>query len=206
HMPRIAYRYIKFRPEKLAIIEQANAIIREWHALGYDLTLRQLYYQFIAHDYFPDSWIDPVYNRRNGLSPDTKNTMKNYKKLGGILNEARYGGLLDWTHITDRTRNLRNLPHWDSPSDILGAVADQFRLDKWLLQPYYVEVWVEKDALIGIVEQACQPLDVPHFSCRGYTSSSELWGAGQRLRKAADTNDRKPVVIHLGDHDPSGKD
>ena len=46
-----------------------------------------------------------------------------------------------------------------------------YLLDKWKDQPNYVEVWVEKDALVDVVGQACEPLDVPFFSCRGYTSS-----------------------------------
>ena len=54
-------------------------------------------------------------------------------------------------------------------------------LNKWDGQPNYVEVWVEKDALVDIVGQACIPLDTPYFSCRGYTSQSEMWSAAQRF-------------------------
>lgn len=77
-------------------------------------------------------------------------------------------------------------------------------LDRWKDQPNYVEVWVEKDALIGIVSQVCKSLDVPHFSCRGYTSQSEMWGAAQRFIQQDERESR--VIIHLGDHDPSGID
>lgn len=77
-------------------------------------------------------------------------------------------------------------------------------LDRWKNQPNYVEVWVEKDALIGIVSQVCRKLDVPHFSCRGYTSQSEMWSAAQRFIRQEDKESR--TIIHLGDHDPSGID
>ena len=77
-------------------------------------------------------------------------------------------------------------------------------LDRWKDQPNYVEVWVEKDALIGIISQVCKSLDVPHFSCRGYTSQSEMWGAAQRFIQQDERESR--VIIHLGDHDPSGID
>ena len=64
---------------------------------------------------------------------------------------------------------------------------------------------MEKDALIGIVEQISDKLDVACFSCRGCTSQSELWGAAMRLKRRCDAG-RHAVLLHLGDHDPSGKD
>ena len=64
----------------------------------------------------------------------------------------------------------------------MGAVAQQFRIDKWANQPYRPEVWIEKDALSGVVEGICTELDVPFFSCRGYTSQSEMWAGAMRLK------------------------
>ena len=63
---------------------------------------------------------------------------------------------------------------------------------------------MEKDALIGIVQQIASTLDVPCFSCRGYVSASEMWSAAQRFI-GQDHRERR-VILHLGDHDPSGKD
>ena len=79
-----------------------------------------------------------------------------------------------------------------------------YLLDKWEGQPNYVEVWVEKDALVDIVGQACQPIDTPYFSCRGYTSQSEMWTAARRFLRQNQREGR--YIIHLGDHDPSGID
>jgi hypothetical protein len=91
------------------------------------------------------------------------------------------------------------------PAQIVEAAAKGFNTDKWADQEHRVEVWIEKDALIGVLQRACPALDVPYFSCRGYTSQSEVWGAAQRLRKHID-NGQKVTIIHLGDHDPSGID
>jgi len=66
-------------------------------------------------------------------------------------------------------------------------------------------VWIEKDALVGVIERICAELDVPYFSCRGYTSQSEMWAASRRLADYMDDG-QQPVILHLGDHDPSGKD
>ncbi len=185
-MPRICYVPKAFSATSLGLIERANTICAAYAAQGYDLTLRQLYYQFVAR-----GWI--------------ANKDSEYKRLGVIVNDARLAGLIDWRHVVDRTRNLRSLSHWSDPAEIVRGAAYSFRTDLWASQPFRPEVWVEKDALIGVVARACERQDVAYFSCRGYTSQSELWGAAQRLERHADAG-QTPVIIHLGDHDPSGID
>jgi len=154
--------------------------------MGYDLTLRQVYYQLVARDVIP-------------------NNERSYKNLGSLISDGRMAGLIDWEAIIDRTRNLRKNSHWDSPSDIIQTAANQFAFDKWQGQENYLEVWVEKDALVGVVGQICERLDVPYFSCRGYVSQSEMWSAARRLERFANLG-KDLIIIHLGDHDPSGRD
>ena len=176
----------KFAHSSLAIIEQANAIIADYAAQGFRLTLRQLYYQFVARDLIA-------------------NTQRSYKRLGNIISEARLAGLVDWDAIEDRTRNLATNPHWRDPASIIAAAADSFRIDKWADQDNRVEVWIEKEALIGVVERICRRLDVDFFACRGYVSQSEQWAAGKRFAEYRERG-QEVVVLHLGDHDPSGID
>lgn len=185
-MPKVCYRPKKFFADRKEKIDKANAIIEEYRAQGFELTLRQLYYQFVSRDIIA-------------------NNQKEYKNLGDIINDARLAGLIDWEAIVDRTRNLQSLAHWKNPSEIIDACARQFRLDKWSDQPYRVECWIEKDALVGVIEGICNELDIAYFSCRGYTSQSEMWVAAQRLRRYRDGG-QLPLVLHLGDHDPSGLD
>lgn len=185
-MPKVKYEDVKLSPSTRAVIEQANGIIETYAAQGYDLTLRQLYYQFVSRDLIP--------NRQN-----------EYKRLGDIVSKGRRAGLIDWTAIVDRTRNLQGVSTWDSPSQIVEAVAAQFKYDLWEDQPYYVEVWFEKDALMGVFDRAANPLRIPFFSCRGYTSDSEVWGAAQRLARKT-RGGQNVVILHFGDHDPSGLD
>ena len=185
-MPKIKYKNVRFSSSSRALIEKANEIIESYKGQGFDLTLRQLYYQFVSRDIIA-------------------NTQKEYKRIGAVINDARLAGLIDWDSIVDRTRNLQKNPHWDSPSEIVESCAEQYREDLWAGQDHRVEVWIEKDALSGVISGICTELDTPYFSCRGYTSQSEMWGAAQRLRSYA-TRGQTPVIIHLGDHDPSGKD
>ncbi|MCP4985516.1 MAG: hypothetical protein GY928_05415 [Colwellia sp.] len=77
--------------------------------------------------------------------------------------------------------------------------------DYWEPQDYYIEVWVEKEALGNVVERACDPLKTPFLSCKGYLSASEAYDAGKRFEKAL-CKGKKCKLIHLGDHDSSGID
>lgn len=185
-MSKIWYVDKGFSIESLQLIDVANDIIKEYQAAGYDLTLRQLYYQFVARDYLP-------------------NHQKSYDKLGTLINNARLAGLVDWNAIVDRTRNVVFQSHWDSPEDILQGAAHSFAVDKWAGQEYRVEVWIEKEALAGVLQAVCPGLDVPYFSCRGYVSQSEQWRAAMRLKGYAEAG-QIPYIVHLGDHDPSGID
>ena len=182
---KIKYKDISFREKSLELIGLVNKVINEYSNQGYELTLRQAYYQLVARGYI-------------------ENNERSYKNIGNLINDGRLAGLIDWYAITDRTRNLRRNSHWDKPAEVIESARYSFLLDKWKNQPNYVEVWVEKDALVDIVAKACKPLDVPFFSCRGYTSQSEMWSAAQRFLYKKHKEGR--YIIHLGDHDPSGID
>jgi hypothetical protein len=185
-MPSITYKPKRFTADSEAIIAKADEICTAYMAQGYTLTLRQLYYQFVAR----------------GL---LANTEKNYDKLGSLVNDARLAGLIDWDAIEDRTRHLRKLADWASPKDIIEACFTQFRYDRWQHQPTRVEVWIEKDALVGVIEGICNRYRVPYFACRGYSSQSEQWRAGRRFLGYRQGG-QDVLVLHLGDHDPSGID
>lgn len=185
-MPRIAYTETRFKPASLDLIRTAEAICADYARQGFDLTLRQLYYQFVARGHLA-------------------NKQTEYKRLGSLINDARLAGLIDWNYIVDRTRNLRGLSHWDNPESVIQSAAYGYRTERWADQPHRVEVWIEKDALVGVIAGACERNDVDYFSCRGYTSQSELWGAARRMSRY-ERDGQKPIIIHLGDHDPSGVD
>lgn len=206
NMPTICYVPKTFTEAHGAIITQANEIIDKYERQGFSLTLRQLYYQFVVTDAFPEDRRWKWTGSRWVKAPDgTKNATPNYKWFGLLVADARNAGKIDWNAIEDRTRGIRGNPHWDSPAEILESCAADFRYDLWEDQDHRIEVWIEKDALIGVFEPVCQELDVPVFSCRGYTSQSEAWVAGRRLRTWL-AHGQTPVILHFGDHDPSGID
>lgn len=180
------YEPRKFGAAALAMIDSVNTIISEYEPRGMNVTVRQIYYQLV----------------QRGM---IANKQANYDKVQGIINDGRMAGRISWTAIEDRTRNLRGVDTYTGPAQALRSAATNYRADLWRDQPIRPEVWIEKDALVGVIDGICSRLRVDFYSCRGYNSQSEQWRAGRRFAGYYGKGQR-PVVLHLGDHDPSGLD
>lgn len=177
----------RFNKGTLARIALANAILEDLASQGYRISLRQLYYQLVSKGEIP-------------------NSQKEYKKLGDTLNKARLAGLVDWSSLEDRGRQLRGWEGgYSTPAEYVSGLDNGYFKDWWRGQENYVEVWVEKDALVNVVERPCDRHRVRYFSCRGYSSASEQYQAGKRFA-AKERRGLNCHILHLGDHDPSGLD
>lgn len=175
----------KLRQDTLDMISAANHILSEYNG---NVTVRQLYYQFVARGY-----------------TDGVNTEAMYNKIQGMINTGRMHGLISWTAIEDRGRNLRGLNHYTNISEALAEARSGYRIDLWADQHFRPEVWIEKEALTGVISNICATYRVDFFACKGYNSQSEQWRAGRRFADYIRRGQR-PIVFHLGDHDPSGID
>ncbi len=181
-------KYEDWRPQKKSkiLVNQANVIIDELQDQGYILTLRQLYYQLVGR----------------GLIP---NSEPSYISLTNIVARGRLAGLISWDAIEDRNRHHNLFWTEENDSQIIKELPNGVRFDRWSRQDTYVEVWVEKEALGNVVERACAQYVVPHMACKGYMSLSEHWRAANRFKEKIDQG-KHCILIHLGDHDPSGVD
>ena len=182
-MTKRIYIEKRFNTASSETITLVNSILAEYDAQGYDVSMRQLYYQLV---------------RRNSI----KNDKNSYKRLSDLVNNARLAGLVDWDIFTDRERPTIQNSHWTSPAQILRDAARSFKIDKWQEQEFYIEVMIEKRALEGILIPVCKELDIAFTANKGYSSATSLYECGQRL---AGTN-KRIRILHLGDHDPSGID
>lgn len=186
-MTKRTYIEKRFNAASRETIEQVNSILDEYKAQGYDLSLRQLYYQMVSRDLLP-------------------NVQKEYKRLGELVNGARLAGLVDWDMIKDRGRETVTNSHWTSPAKILESAARSFAIDKWEDQNYHVEVMVEKQALEGVLLPVCQELDIAFTANKGYSSASAFYERGRDLGYLNNTHGKQIVIFYMGDHDPSGLD
>ena len=66
----------------------------------------------------------------------------------------------------------------------------------------FVEVWLDKDALAGVIYPVTAENDVPLMSYRGFSSETFAYEAVQNY---ADET-RPLVILHLGDFDRAGED
>jgi hypothetical protein len=183
---RETFREIRLSPANKARLSMINSIIKEYQAQRYKLTLRQLYYQLVSRDVIP-------------------NRVEEYNKLSKLLKEGRMAGIVDWDAIEDRLRVPDTPAAWDSPEDIMDTVIWQYKQPRQEGQETYMEVWVEKDALSGVLSRVTYKYHVPIVVNRGYSSVSAMYDSYNRFKKAI-RKGQKAVVLYLGDFDPSGVD
>lgn len=160
----------------LALLEQAVAVLTAHHPM----TVRQVYYQLVSRQVI-------------------ENSRGRYQAVSALLVEARKAGTIPWAWIEDRLRRPRPVPMWGDLADFAETARRAYRRDVWAEQPGYCEVWLEKDALSGIFEDALRPYGVTLNVGRGFDGWDSVHNAADRLPRGA-------AVLYFGDFDPSGED
>jgi hypothetical protein len=126
-------------------------------------------------------------------------TESGYGKVQRALADMRRDGELPFEWISDHTRWIRQPQTYDSPTEALEAAAEDYRKSLWTDMDCYVQVWLEKNALAGIIEPVTDRYDVPLLVAVGYSSLTFTHLAAGRI-----IGENKPTFIyHLGDYDPS---
>lgn len=123
-----------------------------------------------------------------------------YAKVQRALVDLRRAGALPYGWIVDNTRWMRKPTTYAGPVEALAACAKFYRRALWRDSAVYVEIWLEKDALSGVIFPVTEDYDVPLMVARGYASLSFLESSAETLRE----QNRPCYIYHLGDHDPSG--
>lgn len=174
------------------IVREVNDVLSKY---SQKMTLRQIYYRLVSRHTFP-------------------NNLNQYKGLSRHLVKAREKGDVDWTRIEDRARSTHG-GDWgrdgiDDIESFLQDKIDEFKnlweyisLSKWKGQENYVEVWIEKDALSRLAENAVSDLNVKVCPSKGYSSFTYIAETVNRLRRIKDRNIH---ILYFGDFDPSGLD
>lgn len=125
-----------------------------------------------------------------------------YSRVQIDLVEMRRSGQLPYGWIVDHTRWQRRPVTFDSIDEALEDTAASYRKSLWRDAESYVEIWLEKDALSGVITPITRKFDVPLMVARGYAYETFLHSAGEYMEEI-----EKPCfVYHFGDFDPSGQD
>jgi hypothetical protein len=142
-------------------------------------------------------------------------TNTGYKSLDAKIVQMRKDGVIPWGFFAiKRGRSYEAVPYF-SPKDWADAsikelkeASKDYQFPRWLGQKNYVEVWIEKDGLLGALRSWLAESDVTVRAPQGY-------GAWEFIKSATDDIHRilkqrpdikKVTIFYLGDLDPSGKD
>lgn len=148
------------------------------------MTVRQVYYRLVS----------------NGIIDKTEAEYKN--TVCRLLGTMRLSGEIDFSQIADSTRWMRKPQTHHGMREALEATKNCYRRMLWANQFAHVEVWLEKEALAGVLCEVTDEWDVPLMVTRGYPSLSFLHSAAQTIRH----NQKPTFIYYFGDHDPSGVD
>ncbi len=146
------------------------------------MIVRQAYYQCVAR-----SIIEKTENECRAITR--------------VLGKMRSDGTIPYEWITDSTRWMRRPTTYGSVKDCLEQTARLYRRSVWADLDCRVEVWLEKEALAGVLVDVTDEWDVPLMVCRGYPSTSFVHAAGEAITDAG----LETFIYYFGDHDPSGR-
>ncbi|HUJ89933.1 MAG TPA: ATP-binding protein [Syntrophorhabdales bacterium] len=157
------------------------------------ITVRQLYYRLVVEHII--AHLPEVYD-----------------KFNAHLVRARELGLIPYEVFTDRSRGERHpnvLALDESPEQFLNDVLRRSLMvpgnpDPWQNQPYHVELWIEKDALVPFFDRVATEKQVILFPCRGFSSLTKLHNAIVRFQGYIDRGKQGIRIVYAGDLDPSG--
>ena len=153
------------------------------------LTARQIFYRLVGMHGFPK-------------------TEKDYKRLCEYLNRARRANQIPFDHIRDDGISVAAHAHYDSEEHFWKATrerGEKFRRNKLARQKVNIRVYFEAAGMIAQLERVCEPYSVPIYSCSGFDSLSGKYELKEYCWQEYTYRGRPTVILHLGDHDPSGE-
>jgi 5S rRNA maturation endonuclease (ribonuclease M5) len=119
------------------------------------------------------------------------------------LGKWRINGTIPFNRFVDGTRWHYGVDTFDDAAAAMEEGIRSYRKNLWRDQEYYVECWCEKEAIASLVKPVADQWGLKTFVCRGFNSLSGSASAADQFLEAMKKGE-SPVILYLGDHDPSG--
>lgn len=175
----------KWHPRNERILKILS-LTKEFARSEKPVTVRQTFYHLVTRKIIP-------------------NTERYYRKTVVVLTKARKAGIIPFEWFVDRSRRSIKVPIYPNIQNYLQQMVKYYYKDTWLNQKVFVIVWVEKEALVGVISPITNYYNVPLFVGKGYTSWSTFFEAFKIVEEYAKRSEGV-VILYLGDYDPSGID
>ena len=159
------------------IISEMLAILEAEHPM----TVRQLFYRLVS--------VGTI-----------TNSLGEYQRVSRLITKARRDDRCPYEYVVDRSRPTYTPNVFDDCAQYATAIRRGYRKDHWRLQPRHVEVWCEKDAVIGSIEDTTDELGISVRVARGFMSATRVNDIAEELNLIT----KPTTILFLGDHDPSG--
>jgi hypothetical protein len=144
------------------------------------MTIRQLFYRLVSDETIQNMQLD-------------------YQRVSRLMAKARREDRCPYEYIVDRSRPIYEPNVWRDAAGYARSVKRGYRKDYWAMQPNYVEIWSEKDSVVGSIQDLTDELGVIVRVGRGFQSVTRVNDIAEHLNNI--DKDRK-TVLYLGDWVP----
>ena len=121
-------------------------------------------------------------------------------RVSNHLVTARKDGRVPWEWVVDETRTPDYPGTWADAESYLQTTFDIYRRDRWTMQSHRVEIWSEKNTVMGTLRPVLQQYGVLYRPMHGFTS----WTCSHEAAEEWRADPKPTTVLYVGDWDPSG--
>ena len=193
---------VKKSPKKATAQTYSASTVKRFRATQAEMEERAAFLIDYAEQHGPATVRGLYYQAEVAGIPGIDKTEAGYRRVQQQVLQLRRSGRLAYEHIADATRWMRKPNSFDSVEDALAETARTYRRNLWRDSDDYIEIWIEKDALAGVIYPITELYDVPLMVARGFSSETFAYEAVA----ARDGDPRSYHVYYLGDFDRSGRD
>jgi hypothetical protein len=183
HRPRGYIAHYRPQAKTRALLADVQAVLAEYRN-HWPLTDRQIYYRLVGIYGYPK-------------------TEQFYERLCTHTSNGRRGGVISFRAIRDDGVSLMPVHHFEDEDDFYHHVqmlGQGYQRDKLVRQPVYLEVWCEAAGMAPQLAEVARKFSITVYSCSGFDSTTAKKDIAERICREG----RRAVILHLGDHDPSG--